>query len=117
MRGTTSRKIIEIARASGAKNVYFASTSPPLIAACPYGIDMATKKDFIAAGKTIEEVRNEIGADELCYLSLENLVESGCGGSKLVDEFCTGCFSGDYPTPDALEHLEALSAERASART
>lgn len=117
VRGTTSQKIIEIARSSGAKNVYFASTSPPLIAACPYGIDMATKKDFIAAGKTIEEVRNEIGADELCYLSLENLVESGCGGSKLVDEFCTGCFSGDYPTPDALEHLEALSAERASART
>ncbi len=116
VRGNTSRKIIETARRAGARRVYFATTSPPLVAPCPYGIDMATKDDFIARGKTIEQVRIEIGADRLMYLDLERMVAAGRGKNALVKEFCTGCFTGKYPTPDADEHLAALSAERAAMR-
>lgn len=116
VRGNTSKKIIEIARGAGAKNVYFASTSPPLIAPCPYGIDMATKEDFVAAGRTIEEVRTEIGADRLVYLDLERMVAAGRAGNAAIGDFCTGCFTGKYPTLDAEEHLAALSAERTASR-
>jgi amidophosphoribosyltransferase len=116
VRGNTSRKIIEAARNAGAKNVYFASTSPPLIAACPYGIDMATEKDFVARGKSVQEVANEIGADHLVYLELERMVEAARVGNPKIQAFCNGCFTGKYPTRDAAEHLEALSAERAASR-
>lgn len=116
VRGNTSRKIIEAARNAGANEVYFASTSPPLIAACPYGIDMATEKDFVARGKSIDDVASEIGADHLVYLDLERMVEAARVGNPKVEAFCTGCFTGSYPTRDAAEHLEALSAERAAAR-
>jgi len=116
VRGNTSRKIIEIARRAGARRVYFASTSPPLVAPCPYGIDMATKQDFIATGKTVDEVREEIGADHLVYLELDRMIEAGKAGNPAVQSFCAGCFTGHYPTLDAEEHLEALSAERSAAR-
>jgi amidophosphoribosyltransferase len=116
VRGTTSRKIIETARRAGAREVYFATTSPPLIAPCPYGIDMATKEDFIARGKTIEQVRQEIGADRLMYLDLERMIAAGKAKNSPVQQFCTGCFTGHYPTPDADEHLAALSAERLAMR-
>lgn len=116
VRGNTSRKIIETARRAGARKVYFATTSPPLIAPCPYGIDMATKDDFIARGKSVEQVRQEIGADYLMYLDLDRMVQAARGRNKEIKEFCTGCFTGVYPTPDADEHLEALSAERAAMR-
>lgn len=115
VRGNTSRKIIETARRAGARQVYFATTSPPLIAPCPYGIDMATQDDFVARGRSVEQVRQEIGADYLMYLDLERMVAAG-RGKKQVEEFCTGCFTGKYPTPDAIEHLDALSAERAAMR-
>jgi len=116
VRGNTSRKIIEVARRAGAAKVYFASTSPPLTSPCPYGIDMATEEDFVARGKTIDEVRKDIGADHLVYLELERLIACGKAGNSEIKEFCSGCFTGEYPTTDAKEHLEALSAERASAR-
>jgi amidophosphoribosyltransferase len=116
VRGNTSRKIIEVARNAGANKVYMAVTSPPLIAPCPYGIDMATKEDFIARGKDVEAVRQEIGADHLVYLDLARMVEAARAGNEEVQGFCTGCFTGSYPTEDAVEHLEALAAERASAR-
>lgn len=117
VRGNTSRKIIEVARRAGARKVYFASTSPPLIAPCPYGIDMATEKDFVARGRSIEEVREAIGADYLEYLDLERMIQGAKAGNEKIQEFCSGCFTGCYPTEDAAEHLEALSAERAAART
>lgn len=116
VRGNTSRKIIEVARKAGARKVYFASTSPPLIAPCPYGIDMATKKDFVARGQTVDEVREAIGADHLEYLDLDRMIACGKAGNDEIEDFCSGCFTGCYPTEDAAEHLEALSAERAAAR-
>ena len=116
VRGNTSQKIIQVARKAGAAQVFFASTSPPLTAPCPYGIDMATKNDFVAQGRTVKEVREEIGADYLVYLDLERMVAGGKAGNEQIQEFCTGCFTGRYPTEDAVQHLEALSAERAAAR-
>jgi amidophosphoribosyltransferase len=116
VRGNTSQKIIEVARKAGAAKVYFASTSPPLTSPCPYGIDMATERDFVARGKSIEEVRDEIGADHLMYLDLDRMVAAGKAGNDKIEKFCTGCFTGCYPTPDAAEHLAELSAERAAAR-
>ena len=116
VRGNTSRKIIEVARKAGAAKVYFASTSPPLVAPCPYGIDMATEKDFVARGKTIDQVREEIGADYLMYLELDRMLAAGRAGNDKIVNFCSGCFTGCYPTADAAEHLAELSAERAAAR-
>lgn len=116
VRGNTSRRIIETARAAGARNVYFAATSPPLVAPCPYGIDMATEKDFIARKKTVDEVRDSIGADYLVYLELDRMVQAAKVGNPAIEGFCSGCFSGEYPTSDAKEHLVALAAERAEAR-
>ncbi len=116
VRGNTSRKIIETARKAGARKVYFATTSPPLVAPCPYGIDMATKDDFIARGKTVEQVRVEIGADKLLYLDMDRMIEAGRAKNPEIEQFCTGCFTGQYPTPDAEEHLAALAAERAAMR-
>ncbi|MBC8406126.1 MAG: amidophosphoribosyltransferase [Planctomycetes bacterium] len=116
VRGNTSRRIIETARAAGARKVYFAATSPPLVAPCPYGIDMATEKDFIARGREVEQVRNSIGADYLAYLDLDRMVDAAKVGNPKINGFCTGCFTGKYPTIDAEEHLVALAAERAQAR-
>ncbi|MCH2112218.1 MAG: amidophosphoribosyltransferase [Planctomycetes bacterium] len=116
VRGNTSKKIVEMARAAGARNVYFASTSPPLVAPCPYGIDMATKEEFVAGGKTIPEVADAIGVDYLVYLERERMVSAAQVGNPSIEGFCTGCFTGEYPTADAAEHLEAIGAERAAAR-
>ncbi|MCX8228908.1 MAG: amidophosphoribosyltransferase [Planctomycetota bacterium] len=116
VRGNTSRRIIEAARAAGARNIYFATTSPPLVAPCPYGIDMATTKDFIARGRSIDEVCADIGADYLMYLDQDRMVDSAREGNTEIEKFCTGCFTGDYPTTDAAEHLAALSEERSAAR-
>ena len=78
---------------------------------------MATEDDFVAINRSLNEVRDEIGADELCYLDIQRMIDGGRAGNKNIEQFCTGCFTGCYPTEDAAEHLEALSAERAASRT
>ena len=77
---------------------------------------MATEKDFVARGKSVDDVASEIGADHLVYLDLERMVEAARVGNPKIEAFCNGCFTGKYPTRDATDHLEALSAERAAAR-
>ncbi len=116
VRGNTSRKIVEVARRAGARNVYFAVTSPPLVAPCPYGIDMATRKEFIATEKTVQEVAHEIGVDHLVYLDRPRMIRAAKAGNESIEAFCTGCFTGEYPTADAAEHLDAIGAERTAAR-
>jgi amidophosphoribosyltransferase len=100
VRGTTSGKIVSMIRESGAKEVHFCLSSPPIIKSCYYGIDTSNRGELIAANKNVEEIRKFIGADGLHYLSLKGLLEV-FGDKK--DNFCTACFSGDYPTeiPDA----------------
>jgi amidophosphoribosyltransferase len=100
VRGTTSRKIVELARAAGAHRVYFASTAPPLVHPCVYGIDMSTRHEFVARDRSAEEVAAQIGADAVVYQTLDDLVASVREGRPEIEHMCTACFSGDYPTRD-----------------
>lgn len=96
VRGSTSRQITAMVRACGAKKVHFAIASPPLKYPCYWGVDMKTDKDFIALNKSSEQVAQEIGADTVSYLSINDLCES-IGRSE--DSMCLGCFNGQCPTP------------------
>lgn len=94
VRGTTSRKIVEMLRMAGAKEVHMRVSSPPVRFPCYFGIDTPNSSQLIGANHSIEEIRKIIGADSLEYLSMHDLMKtvegSGCG-------FCTGCFDGNYP--------------------
>ncbi|QDU64993.1 amidophosphoribosyltransferase [Engelhardtia mirabilis] len=113
VRGTTSRRIVRMVREAGAKKVYLATCSPPLVSPCPYGIDMATKTDFIAAGRSREEIAASIEVDYLMYLDREAMNQSARAGNPSVEKFCNACFTGDYPTGDITpEVLESIAGER-----
>jgi len=94
VRGTTSRRIVDMVRAAGAKEVHVRIGSPPIIAPCYLGIDMPTRNELIAAKKTVRDVERLINADTLGYISLEGLVSS-IGIPE--EDFCTGCLTGTYP--------------------
>jgi amidophosphoribosyltransferase len=113
VRGTTSREIVQMARESGARKVYFASASPPVRYPNVYGIDMPTSRELIANGRTDEEIAREIGADALIYQDLEALVSAVGAGNPGVRNFETSCFSGVYVTGDVTpEYLAGVEAER-----
>jgi amidophosphoribosyltransferase len=105
VRGTTSRKIVELARLAGARNVYLASTSPPLVHPCVYGIDMSTRREFVARGRSHDEVAREVGADAVVYQTLDDLVDAVREGRPDIEHMCTACFSGDYPTGDITSEM------------
>lgn len=94
VRGTTSRKIVQALRDAGAKEVHVRVSSPPVIGPCCYGINTPTREELIGARKTVESIREYIGADSLGYLSIEGLLTAV--GSK-GEGFCSACFNGDYP--------------------
>jgi amidophosphoribosyltransferase len=94
VRGTTSRKIMQIIRGVGAREIHVRITAPPLIAPCYYGIDIPTKHELIASTKQIDEIRKFIGADSLGYLSLEAVLKS----VEDKQQYCTACFTDKYPT-------------------
>ncbi len=96
VRGTTSRKIVRLVREAGAKEVHFRVSCPPTISPCYYGVDTPSKNQLIAANKTVEEIREYIGADSLAYLSLEGLRKAAGDGDEHL--FCTACYTGKYPT-------------------
>ena len=96
VRGTTSRRIINMLREAGAKEVHVRVSSPPVSHSCYFGIDTPSKKHLVGAVKSVEEIRELIGADSLGYLSYDGLVDSI---GKGVDKLCTACFNGDYPMP------------------
>ncbi|MEZ5976442.1 MAG: amidophosphoribosyltransferase [Planctomycetota bacterium] len=117
VRGNTSAHIVEMVREAGAKKVYFGVTSPPLIAPCPYGIDMASKKEFVADGRTVDEVAKILGVDGLLYLDREAMNQAARRGNPKIEKFCNACFTGEYPTPDvSLESLKAIEKERVAHR-
>ena len=105
VRGNTSRQMVKIARQMGAAKVYLASYSPPLLFPCLYGIDMSTKREFIARGRTHEEIARELGADFVLYQTLEQMQDAvRTAGNKNL-EFCNACFAGTYPTGDITEQM------------
>lgn len=110
VRGNTSKKIVEMVRNAGAKKVYFASTAPPLISPCVYGVDMPTRKDFIAYNLSDETIAKVMGADKVYYQTLADLEKAAGKGNKEVTGFCGACFSGEYPTPEVTEEV-LLKAE------
>lgn len=113
VRGNTARRIVNMAREAGAKEVYLASCSPALVAPCPYGIDMATKTEFVATGRNAEQVAAALEADYVMYLDREALNAAAKAGNPDVKEFCNACFTGEYPTGDITpEVLEAIGGER-----
>jgi len=94
VRGTTSKKIVQIIRAVGAREIHVRITAPPLIAPCYYGIDIPTRRELIAASKSVEEICEFMGADSLGYMSLESTLRS----VEDKKQFCSACFTDIYPT-------------------
>lgn len=116
VRGTTSEKIIEMAREAGARKVYFASAAPPVRYPNVYGIDMPVASELIAHGRSVEEVEKLIGADWLIYQDLEDLIDSVHRGNPQVKQFDSSVFSGEYITGDVTDaYLEELRHQRADA--
>ncbi len=118
VRGNTSRRIVQMARDAGAKKVYFASCSPPIIHPNVYGIDMPAKNEYVAYGKSHNQICEAIGADVLFYQKLEDLIESciASGKNKIVNFDCS-CFDGVYVTggvsEDYLDRLERTRSDKA----
>ncbi len=96
VRGTTSRKLVRMVRDAGAREVHLRISCPPTISPCFYGVDTPSKRQLIAANKSVDGIREYIGADSLSYLSLEGM-QRACGeGEKTT--YCTACYTGVYPT-------------------
>ena len=108
VRGTTSKRIVQMLKDAGAKEVHVVISSPPIKYPSYYGIDISTTEELIAANNSIEEIRELIGADSLTFLSVDGMIdaigrhkEGGTAGYNLC------CFTGDYPTeiyPELLAH-------------
>jgi amidophosphoribosyltransferase len=97
VRGTTSRRIIDVLRRAGAREVHMRVSSPPMRFPCFMGVDIGSTKQLVAAGRTVEQVRQFIGADSLAYLSIPALMRAV--GHGTIDQFCRACFDGAYPVP------------------
>ena len=113
VRGTTSREIVQMARDSGANKVFFASAAPPVRYPNVYGIDMPTRSELIAHGRTDEEIRIAIGADALIYQTVEAMKQSVRDVNPRLKNFEASCFDGVYVTGDVTpEYLDRIERER-----
>lgn len=102
VRGTTSRRLVEVLRRAGAKEVHFRVSSPPVKFPCHLGIDTPSKSELISSTHELEEIRREIGADTLAFISLGGMIDAlhSCQKTSAADSlcgFCEGCFCGRYP--------------------
>ena len=107
VRGTTTPHVVSLLRKGGAKEIHLRICAPPIVSPCHFGVDMATRKELIAANMSVEEIREFVGSDSLGFLSHEGLIRA-VGLSK--ENFCMGCFTGSYPIPVQLE-MEKLVLE------
>ena len=103
VRGNTTRQIVQMLFEAGAAEVHLRISSPPVVGQCYYGIDFADPEELIAAGRTVEEVREHVGATSLAYLSLEGLQAST---RRPESQFCRACLTRDYPTAVPREHTK-----------
>ncbi|MCH2038391.1 MAG: amidophosphoribosyltransferase [Rickettsiales bacterium] len=99
VRGTTSKKIVSMVRAAGAKEVHMCIASPPTTDSCYYGVDTPEKEKLLAAQMSVENMANLIEADSLFFISIEGLYKAmgETGRSKQCPQYCDACFTGDYP--------------------
>ncbi|MFN7824763.1 MAG: amidophosphoribosyltransferase [Pseudobdellovibrionaceae bacterium] len=96
VRGTTSRKIVQMVRAAGASEVHLKIAAPPTTGPCYYGVDTPQAAELIASHKTQDEIRDFLQVDTLQYLTMEGLLRAVSASEK--DRFCAACFDGKYPT-------------------
>jgi amidophosphoribosyltransferase len=121
VRGTTSKKIVEMMRAAGATEVHMRISSPPTSHSCFYGIDTPERKQLLASRMDLKEMAEFIGCDSLAFISIDGLYRAmgHDGRDALQPQYCDACFTGEYPTeltdrtgPDGTHQLSLL-AERA----
>ncbi|GAA0527936.1 MULTISPECIES: amidophosphoribosyltransferase [Pigmentiphaga] len=116
VRGTTSGEIVEMARAAGANKVFFASAAPPVRFPNVYGIDMPTRSELIAHGRSDEEIARVIGADALIYQDLAAMRQAVSDMNPALTQFESSCFDGHYVTgdvtPEYLDHIERMRKSR-----
>ena len=110
VRGTTTPQVVRLLRKAGAKEVHMRICAPPIRYPCFFGVDMATRRELIAARKTVPEIKDFIGADSLGYLSIDGLIKAV---ALPKDIFCLACFTGNYPLPVQLE-MDKLALETTS---
>ena len=113
VRGTTSGKIVRLLRNAGAREIHVCISSPPITDPCYYGIDTSVRKELISATKSLEEIRNFIGADSLHFISIEGL--RTCVPVLNPDHMCYACFNNQYPVPEedaALDVDDAITREQ-----
>ena len=120
VRGTTSKKIVEMVRDAGATEVHFRIASPPTTHSCFYGVDTPNRQDLIASHMDLEEMRRFINADSLAFISIDGLYRAvgEANRNMKVPQFCDACFSGDYPiepkeAPEARQKQLSLLVEPA----
>ena len=117
VRGTTSKEIVQMAREAGARKVYMASAAPPVRFPNVYGIDMPTREELIAADRSVEQIREYIGADALIYQDVDAMKRVVRALNPKLDGFEASCFDGDYITGDiSASDFAAIEAQRTGAR-
>ena len=113
VRGTTSKEIVQMARDAGARKVYMASAAPPVRFPNVYGIDMPTKAELIAHERSIEEIRQYIGADALIYQDVDAMKRAVGSLNPRLNGFEASCFDGHYVTGDvSQEDFDAMQVQR-----
>jgi len=113
VRGTTSHEIVQMAREAGARRVSFASAAPPVRFPNVYGIDMPTRAELIASGRTVDEIRVAIGADALVYQELSDLERAVSECNPAITHFEASCFDGKYVTGDvSASYLDRIEIAR-----
>jgi amidophosphoribosyltransferase len=118
VRGTTSREIVMMARECGARKVYFASAAPPVRFPNVYGIDMPTRQELLATGRTVNEIAREIGADAVFFQELDALIEDVRSLNPAIERFDASCFDGVYITGDVTpEYLAQIESSRHDGET
>ena len=113
VRGTTSGKIVRLLRNAGAREIHVCISSPPITDPCYYGIDTSVRKELISATKSLEEIRDFIGADSLHFISIKGL--RTCVPALNPDHMCYACFNNQYPVPEqdaALDVGDAITREQ-----
>jgi amidophosphoribosyltransferase len=117
VRGTTLKGLVRMVRDAGATEVYVASSCPPIMHPCVYGIDMSVRGEFIATGRDEAEIARLVDADALIYATIPGMLEAATVGNPDVRTFCKACMDGDYPTGDVTEDtLADIESERLRAQ-